>query len=344
MATLALMAWSDPGAEMDPATRVLIERHHGRLDWQPGFAVFAGAADALQAAIDWQQQPGSTSVIGVIVAEFDLGTVSGGADSVVNAARQLVDNGYPGSILATEVVRLLLPTPGCGTWAEEPVVRVGRPGIHQLLWERVDRPEDITVVVAEDVAIIRAGIVSLLRDDGMTIVGEAVDYQSELTVVRTTRPRLLITDVRMPPSQGDEGLRAAAILRAEQPGLGVLVLSQYVQATAAASLLTGQTAGIGYLLKERVTALDEFLQAARTVAAGGTVIDPLITQELLSRNRTLDHLQSLADRERAVLELMAQGLSNAAIAERLSLSGRSASAASRRVVARARAAATHSTA
>ena len=107
-----------------------------------------------------------------------------------------------------------------------------------------------------------------------------------LSTVRTARPRLLITDIRMPPGQTDEGLRAAGVLRAEQPDLSVLVLSQHVQASAAADLLTGQTSGIGYLLKERVTALDEFLAAARTVAGGGTVIDPLITQELLSRRRT----------------------------------------------------------
>jgi len=140
--------------------------------------------------------------------------------------------------------------------------------------------------------------------------------------VRTARPRLLITDIRMPPGQTDEGLRAAGVLREEQPDLSVLVLSQHVQASAAADLLTGQTSGIGYLLKERVTALDDFLAAARTVAGGGTVIDPLITQELLSRRRTADQFQALADRERDVLELMAQGMSNSAIAERLNLSAR----------------------
>jgi DNA-binding NarL/FixJ family response regulator len=212
--------------------------------------------------------------------------------------------------------------PACGSWSEESLLDPGGTSIHRLQWQRTGQQEHITVVVAEDVAIIRAGIVSLLTADGMTVVGEAANYDAVLAAVRASRPRLLITDVRMPPGQGDEGLRAAGILRAEQPGLSVLVLSQYVQASAAADLLTGQTSGIGYLLKERVTALDEFIEAARSVAAGGTVIDPLITQELLARNRTVDHFQSLADRERAVLELMAQGLSNAAIAERLTLSSR----------------------
>jgi DNA-binding NarL/FixJ family response regulator len=154
------------------------------------------------------------------------------------------------------------------------------------------------------------------------VVGEAGDYDSVMDRVRATRPHLLITDVRMPPGQSDEGLRAAALLRAEQPGLAVLVLSQFVRASAAADLLTGQTSGVGYLLKERVTALDEFLDAARLVASGGTVIDPLITEELLARRRDSARFENLGDRERDVLALMAQGLSNAAIAAQLVLSGR----------------------
>lgn len=126
----------------------------------------------------------------------------------------------------------------------------------------------------------------------------------------------------MPPDHTDEGLRAAQILRTEQPRLSILVLSQHVQASAAALLLTAQTSDIGYLLKERATALDEFLTAARTVAVGGTVIDPMITEEILNRRGTIDQLQALANRERDVLNLMTQGLSNVAIAERMSLSTR----------------------
>jgi DNA-binding NarL/FixJ family response regulator len=201
------------------------------------------------------------------------------------------------------------------------IIEPGRMATYQFQWRPEKQSEAITVVVAEDAAIIRAGIVSLLQADGMTVVGEAADYHALLTTVRAARPQLLITDIRMPPGQADEGLRAAGVLRTEQPDLSVLVLSQHVQASAAADLLTGQTSGIGYLLKERVTALDEFLAAARTVAGGGTVIDPLITQELLSRRRTAD-LRALADREKDVLELMAQGMSNSAIAHRLNLSAR----------------------
>jgi DNA-binding NarL/FixJ family response regulator len=212
---------------------------------------------------------------------------------------------------------MLVPEPDRGRWAALPAEQGSGP-LSELVW----REPPVGVVVAEDAAIIRAGIVSLLRADGMEIRGEAADFDAVLATVRRTRPQLLITDIRMPPGQDDEGLRAAQILRAEQPDLCVLVLSQHIQASAAALLLDGQTSGIGYLLKERVTALDEFLSAARTVAGGGTVIDPLITREMLNRRTTVNQLGALAERETDVLDLMAQGLSNAAIAERLSLSTR----------------------
>lgn len=328
MATVAVMAWH--GSVMEPSVRDLIQRHQGRFGHQPGIAFFPGAADALDAAIDWQQQAMSTTVstatsttatIAITVAELDLSNTEGAAAAFT---RRLADTGSAGTILATEIVRLLLPHPDRGQWSDE-VVSDARPGqmaIHQLLWRTEAPPEAITVVVAEDAAIIRAGIISLLRADGMTVVGEAGDHDELLAAVRRSRPQLLITDIRMPPGQADEGLRAAGVLRAEQPGLSVLVLSQHVQASAAADLLNGQTSGIGYLLKERVTALDEFLSAARTVAGGGTVIDPLITQELMSRRGTADRFQALAERERDVLELMAQGLSNSEIARRLNLSAR----------------------
>ena len=321
---MALMVWSGSGDVVEPAQRLVIDRHQGRLDWLPNVAVFTGCAEALAAAVQWQQLGPADPETSIAVTVAELDPAAAGGTGIVDAARQLLETADPGVILATEVVRLLIPAPSCGTWADDEPVTTGPAGtpVHRLHWSRAGRPEHITVVVAEDVAIIRAGIVSLLTADGMTVVGEAADFDTVLTTVRATRPRLLITDVRMPPGQDDEGLRAAGILRAEQPGLSVLVLSQYVQASAAANLLTGQTSGIGYLLKERVTALDEFLDAAQTVAAGGTVIDPLITQELLSRNRSVDHFRSLGERERAVLELMAQGLSNAAIADRLTLSSR----------------------
>ncbi|MEO6999984.1 MAG: response regulator transcription factor [Terracoccus sp.] len=325
MTTTTLLAWPLDAPEPTPAMRARVEEHGGRFPHRAGLALFTGTSDAVATAIDWQQaeQDQPLTSLALHVAELTY-RADAPEPASVGLVRELAERGHPGDILATEVVRMLVPAPSPAHWSHELATSIGEPTqlVHAIWWPRSADAAPITVVVAEDVALIRAGLVSLLRDDGFTVVGEAGDYDSVLTVVRATRPRLLITDVRMPPDQGDEGLRAASLLRAEQPGLAVLVLSQSVQAGAAANLLTEQTSGLGYLLKERVTALDEFLDAARAVAAGRTVIDPLITDELLARHHNRDQLTALADRERSVLELMAQGLSNGAIADRLTLSAR----------------------
>ncbi|MDQ2755858.1 MAG: response regulator transcription factor [Actinomycetota bacterium] len=324
MTTTTLLAW--PGAlGPAPAVRARAEERGGRFPHRAGLALFTGTADAVATAIDWQQaeqdQPATSLALHVAEVTYRADAPE---PECVGLVRELAGRGHPGDILATEVVRMLLPTPAPAHWSDELATSIGEPAqlAHAIVWPRNADAAPITVVVAEDVALIRAGLVSLLRDDGFAVVGEAGDYDTVLSTVRATRPRLLITDVRMPPEQRDEGLRAASLLRTEQPGLAVLVLSQSVRASAAANLLTEQTSGLGYLLKERVTALDEFLDAARAVAAGRTVIDPLITDELLARHRNRDPLVALADRERSVLELMAQGLSNSAIADRLALSPR----------------------
>lgn len=326
MATISILAWAGHRpAVLTGAGRRAIEGHAGRIDDEHAVACFDGIAAALAAAARWQQDEESApmSAVAVNAVEVDDGVSAPDARAIA-LTRELADRGRPGDILALDVVRLLAADPPSGRWADELALTVGVPPrlAHRFLWPRAESVPPITVVLAEDAAIIRAGLVSLLRGDGVNVVGEAGDYESVLERVRQTRPQLLITDVRMPPGQTDEGLRAAALLRAEQPGLAVLVLSQFVRASAAADLLTAQTSGIGYLLKERVTALDEFLDAARVVAAGGTVIDPLITQELLARRRDSARFENLGERERDVLGLMAQGLSNAAIAKQLVLSGR----------------------
>jgi DNA-binding NarL/FixJ family response regulator len=326
MATISMLAWTTrtPSGLFSAAARRAIEDHDGRIDKVREVACFNGIGAAMAAAVSWQQQEelAPATAIAVSVAELHDGD-SAPDGRAVSLTRELAERGHPGDILALDVVRLLMADPPSGQWADDLAMTIGTPArlVHRFEWHR-STVAPITVVVAEDAAIIRAGLVSLLRGDGIAVVGEAGDYDSVLERVRALRPHLLITDVRMPPGQSDEGLRAAALLRAEQPGLAVLVLSQFLRASAAADLLTGQTSGVGYLLKERVSALDEFLDAARVVAAGGTVIDPLITQELFARRRDSARFGNLGDRERDVLDLMAQGLSNAAIATQLVLSGR----------------------
>jgi DNA-binding NarL/FixJ family response regulator len=320
MATIALLAWFDldPVSASVAAVRAgLIQRYGGRPTSYPAVMLFSGASSAIQVAVGVQRLGVATSIaVGVLeTEETDHLDQNAKAVELVQLAR----HGAAGDVLATEIVRMLLPTIGAGEWT---VADAHLAGVHRLNWRADAVAERLTVVVAEDVALIRAGIVSLLRAEGMSVVAEAADYETLLSAVRATWPALLIADIRMPPGHGDEGLRAARILRREQPDLAVLILSQHVQASAASDLLTDQSAGIGYLLKERVTAIDEFLAATRTVAAGGTVIDPMITAELLSRHQTAGRLSTLADRERTVLELMAQGLSNTAIADRLVLSAR----------------------
>lgn len=180
----------------------------------------------------------------------------------------------------------------------------------------------ISVVVADDAALIRAGIVRLLDGGGFNVVGEAADFDELLAAVDATVPRLVVTDIRMPPTNTDEGLRAAAAIRSSHPSVAVLVLSQHIEARAAAGLFDARPAGIGYLLKERVSELNEFLAAARTVAGGGSVVDPIVADQLLRRRRDNSTLARLTDRERDVLRLMAQGRANAAIAAALYLSGK----------------------
>jgi DNA-binding NarL/FixJ family response regulator len=171
------------------------------------------------------------------------------------------------------------------------------------------------VVIAEDSVLLRAGVQSLLADVGIETVA-AVDNGDDLLVaVREHRPDLVIADVRMPPTFTDEGLRAAIAARKEVPGLPVLVVSQYVEGSYAVDLIAEGTSGVGYLLKERVADVADFLEAVRRVAGGGSAIDPDVVAQMLSRNR--DPLERLTAREMEVLGLMAQGLSNAAIAKDL---------------------------
>ncbi len=174
------------------------------------------------------------------------------------------------------------------------------------------------VVIAEDLALLREGLVALLRENDIEVVAQVEDGPGLLRAIAGHEPDLAIVDVRLPPTFSDEGLRAAIEARRRQPELGVLVLSQYVETAYASELIGENTAGIGYLLKERIGNVRAFLDALQRVAAGGTVIDRLIVTELMApRAGPTDPLSRLTAREREVLELMAEGRSNTAIAESL---------------------------
>ena len=175
-------------------------------------------------------------------------------------------------------------------------------------------------MVAEDSTLLREGLVRLLVDEGHDVIASVGDADALLIAVEQDRPDIVVTDVRMPPGHSDEGLRAALTIRDRWPEVAVLVLSQYVENRYAAELITGSGGKVGYLLKDRVAQVDEFLDALDRVAAGGTAFDPEVVRQLLSRTTRSNPLERLTPREREVLELMAQGLTNARIATDLYIS------------------------
>jgi DNA-binding NarL/FixJ family response regulator len=181
----------------------------------------------------------------------------------------------------------------------------------------------VRVVIAEDNALLREGMVLLLRSAGHEVAGVAATGPEVLPLLLEHRPDAAVLDVRLPPGFRDEGLRAALAAREQLPGLPVLVLSQYVEQTYAAELLGGGARGVGYLLKDRVGRVDDFLDALDRVVAGGTALDPEVVTELMSRQRRGDPLGELTPREREVLHLMAEGHDNATIAAALVITERS---------------------
>ena len=182
------------------------------------------------------------------------------------------------------------------------------------------------VILAEDSMLTREGIARLLRDAGIDVVAEVADGDALLKEVALTRPDVAITDIRMPPTHTDEGLVAAGRIRQEHPDTGVLVLSQYIEPSYALRLLAEHPEKVGYLLKERVFDVAILVDALRRITDGETVIDPTIVSRLLGRQRRHDPLAALTDREREVLGLLAEGLSNRAIATRLSVTDRTVEA------------------
>ena len=179
----------------------------------------------------------------------------------------------------------------------------------------------VRVVVADDSGLLREGLVRLLDEADCTVVAAVGDAPGFLAAVREHRPDVAVVDVRMPPTMTDDGLRAAVEARGSQPDLGVLMLSAYIELSYADVLLSDGRGGAGYLLKDRVASLEVLVDALRTINSGGTVLDPEVVAQLLVARRRSDPLAALTPREREVLGLMAEGRSNAAIAERMVVSG-----------------------
>jgi DNA-binding NarL/FixJ family response regulator len=173
------------------------------------------------------------------------------------------------------------------------------------------------VAIAEDSVLLREGLARLLDDAGFDVVGQCADADDLMLKVRSYELDVAIVDIRLPPTHNDEGLRAALEIRERHPSVGVLVLSQYVELGLALKLLADSAEGVGYLLKDRITDVDEFVAAIRRVAAGGSALDPIIVSTLLSRERPDDPVGQLTPREREILELMASGSSNQGIADKL---------------------------
>jgi DNA-binding NarL/FixJ family response regulator len=180
--------------------------------------------------------------------------------------------------------------------------------------------DSIRVVIAEDSAILRDGLVQLLSDRGFKITDAVTDPAGLVGAVGRSRPDVAVIDIRMPPTFTDEGLRAAIDLRRMYPELGILLFSQYIETKYAADLLADDAAGIGYLLKDRVADVSDFVAALVRVASGGTALDPEVVTQLMARSRKSDSLAALSAREREVLSLMAEGRSNSAIATTLVIS------------------------
>jgi DNA-binding NarL/FixJ family response regulator len=178
----------------------------------------------------------------------------------------------------------------------------------------------VRLILADDAVLLREGLIRLLEEAGHEVVASIGDAESLIEAVAEHRPEVAVVDVRMPPTHSDEGLRAALEIRARWPAVGVLVLSQYVEKTYAAKLLSEATEGMGYLLKDRVSEVADFLGSLERIRAGGTVIDPEVVRQLLARTTRVDPLRTLSERESQVLRQLAEGFTNAAIATNLHVS------------------------
>jgi DNA-binding NarL/FixJ family response regulator len=178
----------------------------------------------------------------------------------------------------------------------------------------------LQAIVADDSVLLRDGLVRLLEEAGIEVLAAVEDAAQLMAALEVNRPDLVVVDVRMPPTHTDEGIRAALTIRRIWPAVAVVVLSHYVEERYAAELLAGQVSGLGYLLKDRVVDVEEFIESLRRVAAGGSAIDPEVISQILHRSRRVEALKRLTPREREVLTAMAEGLSNSGIGQKLVIS------------------------
>jgi DNA-binding NarL/FixJ family response regulator/class 3 adenylate cyclase len=298
------------------------------------FAAFADAESAAAAALAAQHALAehtwpSSSVR--VRSGLHTGTPTLGEDGYVGVdvhrASRICDAGHGGQILASAATRAALPGRELRELGVYTLPDIPEPErIFQLEDGRSHtfpplraRPSSaaLRVVLADDSVLLREGIARLLTDAGLEIVAQSGSGEDLLRHVAMHRPDVAIVDIRMPPTQTDEGLKAAHEIRERHPGVGVLVLSQYVEPGYALELLSESAEGVGYLLKDRVSDVDEFTAAVRRVAEGGSALDPAVVNQLVGRKRQHDPVGELTPREREVLELMAEGRSNQAIAERM---------------------------
>jgi DNA-binding NarL/FixJ family response regulator/class 3 adenylate cyclase len=305
------------------------------------FAVFEEPAPAGAAALEVQQAFAAHTWPPGERVRVRIGLHSGEAESSgdgyvgidVHRASRICQAGHGGQVLASADTagELEVSTRELGTFEfkglREPerifqLVADGLPSEFPPLRNVREHDQALRAVIADDSALLREGLARLLAEADIEVVGQARSAEELLLKVRSYQPDVAIVDIRMPPTQTDEGIRAAREIREKYPETGVLVLSQHVAHTYAVELLGESAEGLGYLLKDRVSDIQEFVAAVRRVAEGGSALDPLVVAELVGRNRRDDPVQRLSSREREVLELMAEGRSNHAIGQLLFISPR----------------------
>ena len=317
----------------------IVAEHGGELVETRGdelLAAFGSPRATLEAAINMQRalsgHPAGAIPVGIGVDIGEVARFEGGyRGKALNLASRLCGVAAAGEILTTQEVAHIAHAVSGATFEHRgdrrfknvtgvvPVVRVV-PGPDDPAQRFRENPSMITVVVADDSVLFREGVVRLLQDRGFAVIGQAADASQLLVEVQRQAPDVIVTDIRMPPTNTNEGLVAAQRIRLDHPGVAVLVLSQYVETQHALRLLRDSPHHVGYLLKDRVADLDEFTDAVRRVAGGGSVIDPEVVAQLLGKRSEEHALVALSEREREILALMAEGRSNRAICARLFLS------------------------